>query len=185
MVRGMKIPCIVTGKLSYFSKSALTKKISKFGSVEDFSKHYVCPPARKLLRTGMTVDEVRKHLNITQKLPAVSLDIISRLNLLKTKSTRKNSKEELARAKYLNSKEYKDKMRAWHHRKENMTFREWVEEYTGGTDRIWLTQGARTGTCIRPDIYLTRNYKACDGCECYEYCLCRNKRLAHEKKRRR
>jgi len=41
------------------------------------------------------------------------------------------------------------------------------------------------GTCIRPDVFLTHNNKACDGCEYYEFCVCDNKRLSHEKKRRR
>ena len=61
---------------------------------------------------------------------------------------------------------------------------EWVEENTGGPNRIWLSVGSCTGTCIRPDIFLSNN-KSCDGCEYHEFCLCRNKRLSHEKRRRR
>ena len=174
MVKGMRIPCIVTGKLSYFSAASLEKKINKFGSTDDFSKHYVCPAARKLLRKGMSVNEVRDTLKITEKLPAVSLDIISRLKLLKKKSTRKNSKEQEDRQRYLNSKEFRDKMRALEEKRNNMTFREWVEDHTGGPDRVWLRAGACTGTCIRPDIFLSRNDRACDGCPYHVYCLCRN-----------
>lgn len=174
----MKLPCIVTGKLSYFSKDALTKKVGKFGSVEDFSKHYIAPPARKLLRKGMTVDEVREELKVQETLPKVSLDVISRLNLLKTKSSRKNPVEVQARQAYLNSKEYKDKMIAWEERQRNMTFEDWVYEYTG-------TGRERGGTCIRPDIFLSWNDRACDGCACFKYCLCYQKRLSHEKKKPR
>jgi len=176
MVKGMRIPCIVTGKLSYFSKSQLKKKVGKFGSVEEFQQHYVCPPARKLLRSGMTVDEVRTHLQITEKLPAVSLDIIARLKLLKKKSNRKNSKDQDERQRYLNSREFKDKMLAIEEQRRNMTFQDWVETYTSpGRER--------GGTCQRPDIFLTHNDRACDGCKYYEYCMCYGKRLSHEKKK--
>ena len=172
----MRIPCIVTGKLSYFSKASLTKKLSKFGSIEEFAKHYISPPARKLLRKGMTVHEVRASLKVTEKLPEVSLDIIARLKLLKKKSTRKNSKDQEERQRYLNSKEFKDKMRDIKERQENMSYQDWVERYTG-------TGRERGGTCLRPDIFLTHNDRACDGCQCYEFCLCYGKRLSHEKKK--
>ena len=172
----MKIPCIVTGKLSYFSEASLTKKLSKFGSVEEFSKHYISPPARKLLRAGMTVDAVRESLKITEKLPVVSLDVIARLNLLKKKSTRKNSKEQEDRAQYLNSKEFKDKIRDIKDHHQNMSFQDWVQTYTG-------TGRERGGTCIRPDIFLSWNDRACDGCPYYEHCMCYQKRLSHEKRK--
>ena len=38
---------------------------------------------------------------------------------------------------------------------------------------------------LKPDIFLSYNHKACDGCPYHEYCLCRNKRLSHEKKHRK
>ena len=176
MLKGMKIPCIVTGKLSYFSKDALTKKTAKFGSVDDFAAHYICPPARKLLRTGQTVDDVRGSLKVSENLPIVSLDVLARLRLLKTSKKRKSSAEQVERARYLESKEFKDKIRAWRDHNKNMSFQDWVEKGTG----IGRERG---GTCLRPDIFLAWNDKACDGCNCYEFCLCYSKRLSHEKKR--
>ena len=135
---------------------------------------------------GKSVDEIRKELNIKEDLDRVPNRILARLKLLKKKPKRQKSEAaKLERERYLNSKEYRDKMRAVAERKANMTFQEWVEENTGGRDRIWLREGACTGTCIRPDIHLSRNNKACDGCPYYEYCLCRNKRLSHEKKIKR
>ena len=71
---------------------------------------------------------------------------------------------------------YKDKMIAWKELQKNMTFEEWVREYTG-------TGRERGGTCIRPDIFLSWNNRACDGCQCYEFCMCYQKRLSHEKKK--
>ena len=69
-------------------------------------------------------------------------------------------------------------MRAVEEKKQNMTFTDWVEEYTG-------TGRERGGTCIRPDIFLTHNNRACDGCACYEFCLCYQKRLSGEKRKPR
>ena len=149
------------------------------GSEEEYRKHYVCPSTAKLLRAGQTVDEIRERSNITG-LPKVPPLILTRLNLMrKKKGTRAAaSAEQLERQRYLNSGEYKDKMRAWEDRQRNMTFPEWVREYTG-------TGRERGGTCLRPDIFLSWNNRACDGCECYEYCMCYQKRLSHEKRKRR
>ena len=73
-------------------------------------------------------------------------------------------------------KEFKDKMIAWKERQRNMSFQDWVETYTG-------TGRERGGTCVRPDIFLSWNNRACDGCECYEFCMCYGKRLSHQKRK--
>ena len=67
-------------------------------------------------------------------------------------------------------------MLAWEERQKNMSFRDWVETYTG-------TGRERGGTCVRPDIFLSWNNRACDGCQCYEFCMCYGKRLSHEKRK--
>lgn len=169
--------CIITGEEKYIPPVLAKKKISKFGSEEDFRKHYVCPAAAKLLRAGQTIDEIRKEQNITD-LPKVNLHILTRLNLMRKKKglRLKQTTEQLERTRYLNSKEFKDKMRDIEERQRNMSFQDWVERYTG-------TGRERGGTCLRPDIFLSHNNRACDGCECYEYCLCYGKRLSHQKKK--
>ena len=178
--------CVVTGEEKYLPPSIIKSKMSKYKDEDEFRQYYICPVAAKLLRAGSTVSEIREKLNI-KGLPEVKPIILTRLNLMrKKKGLRvKESTERLERQKYLNSQEFKDKMRAAEERKQNMTFQEWVEESTGGKDRIWLKEGACTGTCIRPDIFVSMNNKACDGCPYHQYCLCRNKRLSHEKKHRR
>ena len=181
MLKGQKIPCIVTGKLSYFSKDALTKKTSKFGSVEDFAQHYVCPPARKLLRSGQTVEQIREGMGI-EDLPEVKLEILSRLKLLKKPKTRRSAADVEQRQKYLNSREFREKMSAIKDRYENMSDAETIEYMTGGPGGCQREYG---GTCVRPDIFLSWNNRACDGCPFHEHCLCDNKRLSHEKKPRR
>ena len=84
----------------------------------------------------------------------------------------------LERQQYLNSQEFRDKIAAWEKRKENMSFREWVQENTS----IGRSRG---GTCIRPDVFLSLNDHACNDCPYYEHCMCYQKRLSHEKRKRK
>jgi hypothetical protein len=176
-VKSNHYTCIITGEEKYIPPSLAKIKLQKFGSQEEFRKHYICPVAAKLLRSGQTVDEIREQLNI-QGLPKVNPLILTRLNLMRKKKGGriKESAERLERQRYLNSKEYRDKMKAWEERQSNMSFQDWVETYTG-------TGRERGGTCIRPDIFLSWNNRACDGCTCYEFCLCYGKRLSHEKRK--
>ena len=90
--------------------------------------------------------------------------------------SQKEAQEQVERARYLNSQQFKDKIRRIKEDRESMTYAAWVEENTG----IGKERG---GTCIRPDIFLTWNNRACDGCQAYEYCLCHNRRLSHEKRK--
>jgi len=126
----------------------------------------------------MTVDEIRQQLNCSPDLPSVDPHILARLKLLKKRARKgqKEAQEQVERARYLNSQQFKDKMRRIKEERKNMSYADWVEENTG----IGKEHG---GTCIRPDIFLTWNNRACDGCEAYEYCLCHNKRLSHEKRK--
>ena len=179
-----RFKCIVTGEEKYFPPASLNKKIAKFGTENEFAKHYVSMPARKLLKSGMTVDEVRAHYNVTEDLGEIDLEILLKLKLVKPNKRKGNKEQEEAaeRKRYLNSKEFKDKMIQVKLKRESMTFEEQVIEMTGGPDGCQRVLG---GTCVRPDVFLTHNNKACDGCEYYEFCVCDNKRLSHEKKRRR
>ena len=178
---GEQLKCIITGREKYFTPKLMAKRIAKFGTVSQVQIHYVCMDAKRLLKQGLTVDEIREKLGITETLPKVNLQILSRLKLLKKPKGQKNAKAaevKAERARYLNSQEFRDKMRAIEERQRNMSYQDWVETYTG-------TGRERGGTCIRPDIFLSWNNRACDGCQCYEFCLCYGKRLSHEKKKPR
>lgn len=170
--------CIITGEEKYIPPSLVKSKVKRFGTADEYRKYYVCKPAAKLLKSGKTVDEVRTELNAPTDLPGVDLEILIKLKLVKVnrRKGKKEAEEEAERVRYLNSQEFRDNRRAWEERQQNMTFQDWVETYTG-------TGRHRGGTCIRPDIFLTHNDRACDGCECYEFCMCYNKRLSHEKKK--
>lgn len=154
-------------------------KLAKFGSEAEFRKYYISREARKLLKEGKSVSEVRDKLG-GHDLPDVSIDILIRLKLVKLnkRKGKKESQQALERQKYLNSKEFRDKMQTIKTERENQTFADWVEENTG----IGKEMG---GTCIRPDIFLTWNNRSCDECPYYEYCLCYKKRLSGEKKKKR
>ena len=160
--------------------SVAKNKLRRFGSENEFRKYYVCTEARKLIKSGLSVSDTRSKLNAPSNLSDVSLEILIKLKLVKITSRkgRKDAEEVLERKRYLNSKEFADKKRAIEQRQENMSFRDWVETYTG-------TGRERGGTCVRPDIFLSWNNKACDGCECYEFCMCYGKRLSHEKRKKR
>ena len=179
-----RFKCIVTGEEKYFPPANLNKKIAKFGTEDEFAKYYVSMSARKLLKSGMTVNEVREHYNVTEDLGEIDLEILLKLKLVKLSKRKGNKEHEEAaeRKRYLNSKEFKDKMIQVKLKRESMTFEEQVIEMTGGPNGC---QRALGGTCIRPDVFLTYNNKACDGCEYHEFCVCDTKRLSHEKKRRR
>ncbi len=169
--------CIVTGEEKYIPPSLAKNKIEKFGGEEDYRKHYVSPSTAKLLRKGQTVDEIRKQREVTG-LPNIDPHILTRLNLLRKKKGVRGKEliERVERQQYLNSKEFRDKKKAREERQRNMTFQDWVETYTG-------TGRERGGTCVRPDIFLSWNNRACDGCQCYEFCMCYGKRLSHQKRK--
>ena len=176
--------CIITGEEKYIPPSLAKKKISKFGSADEYRKYYVSRPAAKLLKTGLTVDEVRKHFNCPDNMAPIDIEVLLKLKLVKI-SKRKGKKEAQKRQErdaYLRSKEYKDKMESIARERANMTERQYIEYATGGPGKCQVEFG---GTCARPDIYLTWNNKACDGCDYYAHCLCYNKRLSTDKKKRK
>jgi len=170
--------CIITGEEKYIPPSLAKTKISKYGSVEEYRKYYVSKPAAKLLKQGNNVEQIRKQLNSPDGLPEVDLEVLLKLKLVKInkRKGKKEATEAIERERYLNSQEFRDKMRRIKEERENMSFRDWAEYNTG----IGYHRG---GTCIRPDIFLTHNNRACDGCEVYEFCMCYGKRLSGEKQK--
>jgi len=169
--------CIITGEAKYIAPSIAAKKIAKFGSDSEFKKHFILPSVASLLRQGQTVTEIRSERGI-DNLPEIDPHVLTKLKLLRKKPGQRaqEAEEQLKNAKYLNSKEFKDKRHAWRELQRNMSFQDWVEKGTG-IGRV------RGGTCLRPDIFLSWNDKACDGCECYKFCLCYSKRLSNEKRK--
>ena len=173
--------CIVTGIEKYIPPKMAAKKIQKFGTESEFRLCYISPDAAKLLRAGSTVNEVREQLG-GKDLPDIDPYILTKQNLIRKKKGIRAIEEEkkIARDQYLRSKEYKDKMADLATQRANMTERQYIEYATGGPNNCQVEFG---GTCARPDIFLSWNNKACDGCDYYIHCLCYNKRLSTDKKK--
>ncbi len=62
---GLKVRCIVTGKPGYLGSAILTEKIKEFGTAAEVAKHYICRGAGKYLRQGLSQDETRAELGIS------------------------------------------------------------------------------------------------------------------------
>ena len=170
--------CIITGEEKYIPPSLVKSKIKRFGTADEYRKYYVSKPAAKLIKNGKTVDEVRGELNAPADLPGVDLEILIKLKLVKVnrRKGKKEAEEHTERLRYLNSDEFRNKKLRFEQEQKHLSYSDWVQRYTG-------TGKERGGTCIRPDIFLTWNDRACDGCTAYEFCECDGKRLSHEKRK--
>ena len=62
--QNLKLTCMITGKSRNTNTAYLDKKAQNAGSVESFVENYVSRSAAKLLRQGMTVDQVRAELEV-------------------------------------------------------------------------------------------------------------------------
>jgi hypothetical protein len=164
--KGVKIACIITGKTTYFAEMFLEKKRAKYGSVDEFAKWFVCNEAKRMLRKGMTVDEIRAELKCDPNLPKVDIEILYRKKLLKKKKDRGGSGK-------IFSEEEKQKLTE-EQAKKILDYQSDVKAY--GAQGAWIREHTYTsngiGVCLRPDIYLN-NDETCGLCEYYEFCLCR------------
>lgn len=167
--KGGRFKCIVTGEEKYFTPTVLHKKVNKFGSLEAFEKYYVSKPAIKLLKKGLSIEDIRKQLNSSAK-HNVDLEVLFKLKLLKKKKKGTVMTDEQRKAQEELSKENE---RKYYEHKEKMTtcLKTWVEWATGGPNKCQVPYG---GTCIRPDLYYD-NDGSCGECPYYEHCLCTNK----------
>ena len=99
------VNCLITGKKHYIYGPALVRKIAKFGSLQDFEKHFISTKAKKLLKEGLTQQEVREKLKVKQVLPEVDDLILIRNKIKKVnKRVKKNDT-----GNYIDSDVYKAK----------------------------------------------------------------------------
>lgn len=74
-----KLSCIVSGRTVAIANSYYSKKVEKAGSEEKLNSTYICKEAKKLLRLGNTIENVRKTLcdeGILSSLPTLDEDIV-------------------------------------------------------------------------------------------------------------
>ena len=149
------LSCIVSGIEKRVSKGAVAKGIKRYGSLDDFKKHYVDRAAKKLLKQRVQPEDVQKQLLPKgKKLFAINKNALSRLKLLKKPKTTKI--------------EYKDLTFAPKPPVKWSSFQAYVES---------MTEYA----CLRPDIYLD-NGRCCIGCPYVEFCICNVKKLKPSKR---
>lgn len=171
-ITAVNINCIVTGKKQYVFGVTLKKRIQHFGSLDELTKHFICRKAKKLLKEGLTVDEVRAKLKVKKELSTVSQESLN-LNKIKAKKI-KPAEVVKQNVDYINSNDFKKKKI-----RENNTLNTWgsfklfVEEMTGGPNGCQISKG---GTCQNPHIWFD-NEEFCDGCTWFQFCLVSRKRL--------
>jgi len=175
-MKGLHISCIVTGEEKYLNSSSLQNKLKKFGTQEILEKYYVSKPAAKLLKQGLSIEEVRSKLKSNLK-TGVDYEVLFKLKLLKKNKNRKPhlNKEELK----IQQQQTEKNEREWHSLKEKMSEckKTWVEAMTGGPNRCQVPYG---GTCIRPDVYYDNEGNRegrCKPCPYNEHCLCTDKEV--------
>jgi len=70
--QNLQLTCIITGKTRSTNTSYLEKKANAAGSAEQFTENYITRDAAKLLRQGLTVQQVRETLGVDSTVPEVS-----------------------------------------------------------------------------------------------------------------
>lgn len=160
-----KIKCIVSGIEKRISGATMSKMAVKFGTQEQFIKHFVCREAKKLLKQRVQPEQVQLQLKPAGVASfSIDLHVLARLKLLKkTKSEKAKANLNLT----FNPSEPK----------QFDSLKSYVEEMTGGKDGCQIASG---GTCIRPDIYYDNEFNkagCCSPCDYKEFCLCASKRV--------
>lgn len=169
------LTCVITGKKHYVYGPSFEKKIAKFGSLEELAKHFISSKAKKLLKQGLSQQEVRDKLKIKTKLPEVD-DIILIRNKIKKVNKREKKNDN---SDYLQSAEFLlKKQKELATRNTYESFKAYVEYFTGGPNRCQVENG---GTCQQPQVWYS-NDEYCDGCTWYQYCLVSSKRLSKKTK---
>jgi hypothetical protein len=169
-----KVKCIVSGIEKRFSSKSLEKKFAKFGTIEVFRKFYVSNEAKKLLKQGVSVDDVRRQLQTPEGFAKPDLEVLFKLKLIKNRKRKAELSADERKQKEAQSVQME---KQYYEFQEKLTScsKTYIEWATGGKDGCQVPNG---GTCIRPDIYFDNEYNKagrCSPCPYKEHCLCTNK----------
>ncbi len=77
-----KLSCIVSGRTITIANSYYNKKVEKAGSEEKLNSTYICKEAKKLLRLGNNIENVREKLcdqEILSSLPDLDEDLVTEI----------------------------------------------------------------------------------------------------------
>jgi len=175
-MQGFHISCIITGEEQYLNKNTLENKLKKFGTTDNLQKFFVSRPAAKLLKSGLSVQQVREKLKSTLS-NQVDMEVLYKLKLIKIGKKRKKTLS--PQEQQQQDEQSRENERKYYEHREKMStcLKTWVEWSTGGPNKCQVPHG---GTCIRPDIYYDNEGNRqgrCRPCPYHEHCLCTNKEL--------
>jgi len=162
----LKVNCIVTNKEKILTGTTLQNRINKFGSEEMVVKYYVDKDVSKLLKRGLSIDEVREKLNIKEFNKKVDIEVLYKLKLFKKGKKRQLTPEEIE-AKRLKTEENERKYYE-------------LQEKLKTCSKSWVEWATGNDTCIRPDIYYDHEHNdegRCKPCPYHQHCLCSNKEV--------
>ena len=57
-----RIRCSISNRIVYITNERITAGIAKYGSWEELCKNYISRPAKRLLKEGKSVDDIKKML---------------------------------------------------------------------------------------------------------------------------
>jgi hypothetical protein len=73
-----KLTCIVTGRQLIATREYYDRKVEKNGGEEKLHRTYICREAKRLIRSGSSVDKVREVLNVdSDVLSDVPQDVVN------------------------------------------------------------------------------------------------------------
>jgi len=175
-MKGLSVSCLVSGETKYLSGTTLQNKLNKFGSPEGIQKYYISKSVIKLLKQGLSVQDIREKLG-SNKTNQVDLEVLYKLKLLKVRGKRKKqlTPQEIEKQE----EQTRENERKYYEHREKMSscIKTWVEWATGGPNQCQVPFG---GTCIRPDIYYDNEGNRegrCKPCPYHEHCLCTNREV--------
>ena len=156
------IPCAATGKMCLCGEERLEKLVKRYGSLQKVCENYVSRDGKRLLKSGMSKEKVRK---ISPE------DAIELARMIKEEKLAK-------RAERQERKQRKKKVRE--ERKSIFpTFvfnRDEVHIRPCDLNDEVTVKGLTEKMCLFPDIYL-KNDRACNGCRLIKHCIAPCKRV--------
>lgn len=160
------VPCTVTGKMCLCGEDRLGKLIKKYGSVKAVCESYVSRDGARLLKSGLTVDKIKK------------VGVAEAVELSKMLHQEKKEKRKERKIRRIKRKEKIEKLntaicdikfdREKYDRQKSTPYNLNDE----GTVKQ-LTEK----TCMFPDVFLIRNDRYCNGCRLEAHCIAPCKRI--------
>lgn len=151
---GLRVKCLITGKMGYLGAALLKDKVEEFGSLEEVGKHYICRAAGKFLRQGLSQEDTRINLGLSNDGYVPVSEILIENSLGTTRKKKRNGTSET------NPNEPDKDGVYWWQRSDFAIKADW--------NRTPMNiEEATKDACLRPDIYLD---DLCESCSYFPRC---------------